>query len=50
MKLIALSILTLATLRQAIRAMLLEDSKEDNKLALIMFPTVVLYLMSMGVI
>lgn len=50
MKVAAIVILTYLTLRQAVVTYRKNNSKEHDKLALILFPTVVIYLMSMGVI
>lgn len=50
MKIAAVIILTLLTLKQALRAMLISNTKEQDKLAYILFPTTIFYLMAMGAI
>lgn len=50
MKILAVVILTILSLRQAIRAHIKQNSKEGDKLALILFPTVIFYLTVLGVI
>lgn len=49
-KITALIILTFLTLRQAIIATLRSTSSNDNKMILILFPTVTFWLMMLGVI
>lgn len=49
-KILTLIILTTLTLRQAIIATLSSTSYNDNKMALILFPTVTMWVMVLGVI
>lgn len=50
MKSIAVAVLTILALRQAIRTMLFDSSKEWDKLAYILLPTSVMWLMALGVL
>ena len=50
MKIAAVIILTIITLRQALRAMLMPGTNEQDKLAYILFPTTIFYLMILGAI
>ena len=50
MKSIAVAILTIIALRQAIRTMWFESSREYDKLAYILLPTSVMWLMVLGVL
>lgn len=47
---IALLILTLATLRQAIIASIKQTSTEDNRFAYVLLPTLTMWLMALEVI
>lgn len=49
-KLTTLLILSLATIRQAILTTKKQTSSEDNKLAYVLFPTMAMYLIMLGVI
>lgn len=50
MKIAALLILTMITLRQALRTMFIKKDKEMDKLAYMLFSTTVFYLMILGAI
>lgn len=50
MKILALAILTIITLRQAVRAMIIKRDRELDKLAYVLLPTIVFYLILMRVI